>query len=118
MSLRGPEKIHPAIKIIGVDDVSLSAFGRWPWPRSYHANLLEALLDLKPKAIVYDMIFSEPTEDNPAEDESFRDAIKTHGNVTLGSFYNPVEKGEEVEPFEGESTRSASLHRDAGVERN
>ena len=40
MRLRGPQPVNQAIKIIGIDDISLNAFGRWPWPRSYHANML------------------------------------------------------------------------------
>jgi len=99
MRLRGPLPVHSDIKIIGVDDTSLSAFGRWPWPRSYHAALLDMLAPFKPKVVIYDMIFSEPTEDSPDEDKSFQVSLLNAGNVILGSFFSPLDKSkEEVSP--------------------
>lgn len=48
------------ILIIAVDEDSLEAFGKWPWPRDRHADLMNILAEAKPKAIAFDILFSEP----------------------------------------------------------
>lgn len=61
------------IVIVGIDDVSLEALGKWPWPRSYHGLLLEAIDSGAPKAIGVDVLFIEDSE----EDEYFADSLRT-----------------------------------------
>ena len=48
------------IIIIAIDDESLNDLGRWPWPRSTHARLINKLNLEAPRAIGLDIIFSEP----------------------------------------------------------
>ncbi|MBI9089198.1 MAG: CHASE2 domain-containing protein [Desulfobacterium sp.] len=48
------------IRIIDIDEVSLSAVGQWPWPRYRLAQLVEAVSDMQPKAMGLDIILSEP----------------------------------------------------------
>ncbi len=48
------------ILIIAVDEDSLAAFGKWPWSRTRHADLLAILADAEPKAIAFDILLSEP----------------------------------------------------------
>ncbi len=59
---RGPQPAHPAIRLIAIDDASLARIGRWPWPRSHHADFIDALQDpnLRPRVIGYDVLFTEP----------------------------------------------------------
>ena len=71
------------IVIIAIDEASLAQFGRWPWPRRLHAQLLEKLNNEDPRAITFDIIFSEEDHQNPAGDRLFADAIKRGGNVVL-----------------------------------
>tara|TARA_R110000772_G_scaffold100306_7_gene200540 strand:- start:441 stop:2717 length:2277 start_codon:yes stop_codon:yes gene_type:complete len=54
--------------IIAVDEDSLEAVGKWPWPRDRHADLLSILAEAEPKAIAFDILLSEPgsTEDDMA----------------------------------------------------
>lgn len=35
-------KIDPRIIIVAIDDSSVRQLGRWPWPREFHAALLQA----------------------------------------------------------------------------
>ncbi len=53
----------PSIVIIDIDEQGLRSMdkvvGRWPWPRSVHAELIEFLEGQGAKAIVFDFIFSE-----------------------------------------------------------
>jgi CHASE2 domain-containing sensor protein/signal transduction histidine kinase len=71
------------IVIIAIDEASLAQFGRWPWPRRLHAQLLEQLNNEDPRAIAFDIIFSEEDHQDPAGDRLFADAIKRGGNVVL-----------------------------------
>ena len=53
--------IDPSIVIIEIDEESIQAIGRWPWPWDYHAKMLELLKKWGAKAIVFNMIFKEAT---------------------------------------------------------
>jgi len=57
------EKLNSDIAVIYIDDASLNAMrvvaGRWPWPRSVHADLLEFLSMANPKAVLFDITFQE-----------------------------------------------------------
>src|ERR1700751_1372680 len=60
------------IVIVAIDNASLQAIGRWPWPRRIHAELLNRLPDAHPRAIGYDVLFVEPTADDAALAEAVR----------------------------------------------
>lgn len=70
------------IVIIAVDENSLSAIGRWPWPRNIHAQLINKLTEYQAKAILVDMIFAEPSL-NKKHDQQLFEAIKNNGKVVL-----------------------------------
>ena len=71
----------PDIILVEIDDRSLAQLGAWPWPRTTHARLIDALSEAKPKAIGYDVLFTEPTDS--ANDESLARAITRSGLVIL-----------------------------------
>jgi adenylate cyclase len=71
--------------VVAVDDRSLEVAGRWPWPRDYHALLLQAMAEHKPKAVAFDMFFSEPEKDNPAGDAALVEQARKLGNVVFGA---------------------------------
>jgi signal transduction histidine kinase len=80
--LRGPVQPSEDIIIIGVDEESLAELGAWPFPRKYHAELLQQLHQAK--AIGFDMLFSEPT----IEDERLSAAIAAAPPVVLATAHN------------------------------
>lgn len=53
----------PEVAIIMIDEASMAYMepmaGRWPWPRSVHADLIEVLSAFGPKAVLFDLIFAE-----------------------------------------------------------
>ncbi|ATE65955.1 CHASE2 domain-containing protein [Rhizorhabdus dicambivorans] len=53
------------IVIVAIDNRSLQAIGRWPWPRRVHAQALDRLAEAKPRAVGYDVLFVEPTPEDP-----------------------------------------------------
>lgn len=54
----------PEIVIVDIDERSLELMapqeGRYPWARSVHAELVEGIARQQPKAIVFDILFSDP----------------------------------------------------------
>ena len=74
------------IIIIAIDDESLNELGRWPWPRSTHADLINKLELESPKAIALDIIFNEPDSNNPVSDVLLARAIRSSGKVVLPIF--------------------------------
>lgn len=67
--------------IIAVDEDSLAAFGKWPWSRDHHADLLTILADAEPKAIAFDILFSEPGL--AGDDEALAEAAAKNTNLFL-----------------------------------
>lgn len=59
--------VENPIRIIGIDEVSLKAFGQWPWPRHRLAELTQKLTQHGAAAIVFDFIFAEPARENLAQ---------------------------------------------------
>jgi len=75
----------PQIVLVDIDEKSLAAMeplaGRWPWPRVVHAELIEGLAAQKPRAIVFDILFTEADRFRPRDDEAFADAVAKHRNT-------------------------------------
>lgn len=69
-----------AIVIVAIDDRSLQALGRWPWPRALHTRLIDRLSQAGPRAVAYDVLFTEPV---PADDAALAAALARAGDVYL-----------------------------------
>lgn len=50
---------NPNIAVIAIDDTSIKTLGRWPWPRDYHARLLDMLSKAGAKVIGLSIFLSE-----------------------------------------------------------
>lgn len=85
---RGTRPVNPDIIVVEIDDRAINDFGRWPWPRGYHAELLDILEKYKPKAIAFDILFTEPQAEHPEEDEKLAVGAKKLGNVFFSSFFD------------------------------
>ncbi len=77
-----PAGAQPPV-VIAIDDASLAALGRWPWPRSVHAEMVDKLREAGASAIGIAVLFSEPDTRNPAGDAALAAAIARHGRVVL-----------------------------------
>jgi len=62
------------IVIVAIDEPSLAALGRWPWPRSVHARLLSRLAEAGAAQVLFDLFLTEPSE-NPQEDAQLAQAM-------------------------------------------
>src|SRR5690349_2378855 len=54
------------VRIVDIDEASISEYGQWPWPRTRLAALTRRLADLGAGVIAYDVIFSEPDRTTPS----------------------------------------------------
>ena len=119
--IRGERPITNKIKIIAIDENSLTNEGRWPWSRRKMAQLVDRLVEANVASIGFDIFFPEHenhisperfesgikqqiTEKMNAEelvswyknlndsDQHFAKSIERSERVTLGFFVNPADK--------------------------
>lgn len=71
------------IVVIAIDNYSIEELGQYPWDRSIYAPFLEQLNypDHEPAAIAFDIIFSEPT--NEESDLVFQQSLAQYDNIIL-----------------------------------
>lgn len=69
------------IVLVGIDEKSLRQVGRWPWPRTRYAQLIESIDAAGPRQQVHDILLSERTD--PVQDRQLAQAIAGSKNVTL-----------------------------------
>ncbi|HSU15744.1 adenylate/guanylate cyclase domain-containing protein [Longimicrobium sp.] len=85
-TLADPSRASKDIVIAAIDDRSLAelapSVGRWPWPRSAHAEALRFLNYAGAKLVVYDVQFPEADLD-AASDSDFAEAMAEAGNAVL-----------------------------------
>lgn len=77
---------HPAdarLLIVAIDDRSLQALGQWPWPRRLHAQLLDRLEAAGAAVVAVDLLLSEPSHADPAQDAELAAALRRNAHVVL-----------------------------------
>jgi EAL domain-containing protein (putative c-di-GMP-specific phosphodiesterase class I) len=67
------------IVLVKIDDDSLRQVGRWPWPRSNFAQMVDVLSDAGAKRIFFDLTFYGAT--NAADDRAFANSIQRSKRV-------------------------------------
>ena len=72
------------VAVVEIDDCSIEHFhnkgeGGWPWSRQRHADLLDALDRAGVRAVGYDVMFSEPSAQDPIGDATL-EAMAEGGN--------------------------------------
>ncbi len=82
--IRAP-KPDPDIVIVDINEASLAAmakdYGRWPWPRQVLGEFLEQIEKQHPKAVVFDILFSDADVYNADSDAYFDAAIAATNNT-------------------------------------
>ncbi len=66
--------------IIDIDEKSLGKFGQFPWSRSVFASILEKVNKDQPKAVGFDIFFTEKDKQSPDE------IIKSGTPITIRAF--------------------------------
>ncbi|MBF0316757.1 MAG: adenylate/guanylate cyclase domain-containing protein [Nitrospirae bacterium] len=90
------KRYHPIteILIVYIDEKSIAEIGRWPWPRSVMAGLVNKISADKPRAIGIDIMFSE--RQDAENDARLAEAIRDAGNVVLATAFMVPTGGQEV----------------------
>ena len=84
---RGRMRPFPAVVLAVIDEKSLATEGRWPWPRSKLAALVDMLSRDGARVIGFDMAFLEPDE-NSQNDLALANAMQqSSAAVVLGYFF-------------------------------
>ena len=81
------------IVIVAIDDQSLDAVGRWPWPRSRLADLIARVGQARPRAMGVDILLIEPDLAHPEGDRALTAAIEQAGHVILPALPERTEQG-------------------------
>ena len=78
-------KADKDIVIVDINEASLAAFskeyGRWPWPRQVLGEFVENIQAQNPKAIVFDIVFSDADIYNADSDAYFNEVIAGSNNT-------------------------------------
>ena len=118
--LRGPIRQDPRLIHVNVDDTSVGALGRWPWPRALDARVVETLHGLGVRAVVFDVFFPFPTspkiDPKNENDRAFAKALSAMRNVYLASALS-LTLTPEAETEEEEDPRRVMTYPDALLRR-
>ncbi|PJB28930.1 hypothetical protein CO111_00260 [Candidatus Desantisbacteria bacterium CG_4_9_14_3_um_filter_50_7] len=79
------------IVIVTIDDMSIKELGVWPWPRRYHAEVLDFLTRAKAKVVGFDILFADNAPD-PEDDRLLIDAARKAKNVYFAMFFSPQKR--------------------------
>jgi adenylate cyclase len=73
------------IVIVDINEASLASmakeYGRWPWPRQVLGEFLDHLEKQHPKAVIFDILFSDSDIYNASSDTYFADAVSRTTNT-------------------------------------
>jgi CHASE2 domain-containing sensor protein len=111
------------IVIVDIDEKSLAAmapdYGRWPWPRQVLAEFVEKIEAQQPRAIVFDILFSDADLFNPDSDSYFDEVVAQTQNTWFplvrldpahdGQSALRVEQVPGVRPVGGEANADATI---------
>jgi adenylate cyclase len=83
--LRGPLSVaHSDLILITIDNTSYKDLpDRWPFPRSYYAHAVENLRQAGVKLIVFDIQFTEPDLEDPAQDSALVASMLPEGTTQM-----------------------------------
>ena len=105
--IRGTKKVSSPVVFVAIDENSIASIGRWPWPRSIIAELLNRITIGSPKVIGLNILFSEPdmnqglVELKSLKEKFDSDFIKkrtvySRNKVLVDEFLNIIEESEIV----------------------
>lgn len=83
------------ILIVEIDEQSLSLLGDWPWPRSYHAQMINILTQADAGVIAYNVVFSN-ADLKDQNDQLLASAIEKSGRTILPLYFDRLLKEGDV----------------------
>jgi len=98
------KKASQDVVLIAIDEASVNRFGRWPWNRDILAKAIDNVDD--ETLLIFDMVFSEPTED----DSRLAASIAAQDNSICGFFLRHNDTAT-LTPNQVEALSDSSLER-------
>jgi adenylate cyclase len=83
--------------IVAIDPKSLDELGRWPWPRSVHAKLIDRLHAAGVRDVGMDVVLSSDDTRHPEHDQLLAESMRGAGNVVLPVFAEPLDLGGQLQ---------------------
>ncbi|MFN8108434.1 MAG: CHASE2 domain-containing protein [Thermoleophilia bacterium] len=81
-----PAHVPGDVAVVGIDAESFSRLrAQWPWPRAWHARMVDILRRAGARVIAYDVQFTEQDRQHPAGDIALYDAVARARNVVLAT---------------------------------
>ncbi|MBO6782081.1 MAG: CHASE2 domain-containing protein, partial [Alphaproteobacteria bacterium] len=82
-----------SIVVAAIDSDSMARLGPWPWPRSWHAQVVDTLHDAGARQVIIDIDLSNSA--SAVEDLALASVLALHGNGTvLAGFVDGTDAGE------------------------
>jgi adenylate cyclase len=75
-----PRLPGPEVVIAAIDEKSIDALGRWPWPYTVQAQLVDRLVQSGAAVIGYDVVFSSADDTLARELASLKDILQENGH--------------------------------------
>ncbi len=102
--LSHPDEASSQIVLVLIDQPSLDFYARqgitWPWPRQMYSAVLDFLHLGRVKAIIIDLILSEPSSYGVEDDLLLAEAMKRNGRTFLSAGFSfnplPIDKDKEA----------------------
>lgn len=106
------------VVVVGIDEPSLQALGRWPWPRNLHAELINKLSEAGARTVGLTVLYSEPQLDPGLArirtlQNSFAGVVATEPTPQLESFQSELAAA--AEELDTDSVLAEALGRAGNV---
>lgn len=83
------------ILIVEIDEQSLSLLGSWPWPRSYHGQMIDLLTQANASVIAYNVVFFSENLNDPS-DLLLAQAIRKSDRTILPLYFDRIFKKDDI----------------------
>lgn len=87
--VRGDQKADSNIVLIYIDTEAIKDL-QWPVRRNYYALMINALTDLKARAIGIDVLFENPNHEYPEYDQLLEHVVARAKNVVLSAYFEKL----------------------------
>jgi adenylate cyclase len=92
--------------IVTIDEKSLSELGRWPWPRTTIAKLVDALKGYGAKAVGFDIVFAEPDDNSSLKTVAELTRDVRQGGIGDSRLYSLLEQKQKAADTDAALVRS------------
>ena len=105
--VQGKIETDSRIVMVDADDASSAQYGRWPWKRSVHAEMIKLLKEAGAEIVIYDVLFAYPG--NTEEDNLLANEAKRSKNIIFPVAMNLGDPADKISNANGSNLESHSI---------